>query len=86
MYDNAAITTNNKVRTSIVFITHHPPLKTRGHLTHRGLQPRFVCKSTKFRADFPQCSKMNQPSIVKKKKFHQAFDDLCFLAGPALAD
>lgn len=24
MYDNVAITNNNKVRTSIVFITHHP--------------------------------------------------------------
>lgn len=34
MYDKAAKITNNKVKTSIVFIGHHPLFsKTRGHIT-----------------------------------------------------
>ena len=41
MYDRAANITSNKVRTSIVFIGHHPPLYTRGHQIIGNSHPTF---------------------------------------------
>ena len=52
MYDSAAKTTNNKVRTSIVFIGHHPPLRLEG-ITNRNrtrflstIQEKYTIKQT----------------------------------------